>query len=431
MSAVVPEHFEALFDDALATARQQDEPAWMLDRRQQAFARLKHDGFPTIRHEEWKYTNLRSLLEHEFSLAQGPLPAGRVGGERRDDEAEIIFIDGVFAPEQSRREGLDGVDVTSFQNALSNGGARDLQDRLEGIQVPDGDPFALLNQAFCSGGVVIRIAEGVVVAKRLQLLFLTTGMVPNILVTPRVFIDVGVSSTARLTQSHTGHPDATSLTAAVTDIHVSANASLSFSKIQSEGPAAYHMGTVRSTQAADSHLSLFDFSAGGRMARNNLTATLDGEGAEVHMNGLYAVRGKQHVDNHTTIDHRKPRCVSRQTYKGILDERAHAVFNGKVFVRAGAKLTDGYQLNRNLLLSRSAKVDTKPQLEIDNDDVKCSHGATIGQIDEDQLFYLLSRGIGKDEAIAMLSRGFVEDVLYLIKDKSCMDYWIPISDARL
>jgi Fe-S cluster assembly protein SufD len=257
--------------------------------------------------------------------------------------------------------------------------------------------------------------------KRIHILFLTTGSVANAFIAPRVLVSVGRSSEVCVVQSHIGSPGTASFTCAVSDLHVSDNAHVNFNKVQSEAPEAFHYSLLRTHQCADSHLSLFDFSRGALLSRNEVYVDLAGEGAHVQLNGLYAVRDKQHVDHHTVVDHLVPRCVSRQIYKGILDDSAHAVFNGRVIVRPHAIKTDGFQMNQNLLLSRSAKVDTKPQLEIQNDDVKCTHGATIGQIDEDQQFYLMSRGIEKDEATDMLTRGFVEDILYTVPDKRLQD----------
>lgn len=423
MTEALIQHLSSLFETVLHEARERGDPAWRTQQRETAFARFLDIGFPTVRQESWKYTNVAPMTATEFVLPQpAPLPdVSSLIGEHREDEIEFVFVDGVMSREHSTSTATPGLELTLFRDAMANGDGEQLRNRLEGSAFGNTDAFPSLNQAFGSEGVWIKIADNAVIEKRVHILFLATGAVPNALLAPRVLVDAGRSSQAYLVQSHIGSPGAGSFTSAVTDIRAAENANLSYCKIQSESADAFHYGLIRSSQMADSHVTHFDFSRGSRLARNELHASLDGEGAEVHLNGLYAVKDKQHIDNHTTVDHRAPRCYSRQRYKGILDDAGHAVFNGAVIVQPGAVKTDGVQLNQNLLLSRDAKIDTKPQLEIQNDDVKCTHGATIGQINDDQLFYAMSRGINQDDAISMLSRGFVEDVLYLLGDKSLQE----------
>lgn len=419
----VPELFTRLYEARRGEASAKGEPAWLTARREAAFAKLVAAGFPTIRVEDWKYTNLRPLLEAHLALPRATTPAevGNLLPRRLEDECEIIFVDGHFAPKHSRYDGLPGVRVVSLEDGLQNGMGERLRAQSEAVQPGDDSPFVCLNAALSGGGVYIEVARGAAIPKRLHVLFLTSGAQPGVLVSPRVLIDVGEGADVRVAQSHIGRPGAVSLTNVVTDLRVGAEGRLYYSKIQSEAPEAFHVSYTRCRQGAGSHVTHFDFSLGAKLARNDLYMGIDGEGAEVHLNGLYAVKDRQHLDHHTTVDHRVPRGTSRQVYKGILNGSARAVFNGRVCVQPGAKLTDGYQINQNLLLSRTATVDTKPQLEIANDDVKCTHGATIGQIAEDQRFYLQSRGIPPDLAVAMLSRGFVEDVLFLMRDKPLQD----------
>ena len=419
MTKTAVQHFSSLFETALKKCREGGEPDWRTELRETAFSRFLDIGFPTVRQEDWKYTNVAPFTSAEFTLPQPEtLPdVSSLIGEHREDEIEFIYVDGVLSREHSTSSSTPGLELTLFRDAVANGEGKRLQSRLESSAFGNSDAFPSLNQAFGSEGVWVKIDDKAVIEKRVHILFLATGTVPNALLTPRVIVDAGRSSQAFLVQSHIGGPGANSFTSAVTDIYAAENARLTYCKIQSEAPDAFHYGLIRSSQMADSHVMHFDFSRGGRLARNELYAGLEGEGAEVHLNGLYAVKDKQHIDNHTTVDHRLPRCFSRQRYKGILADSGRAVFNGAVIVQPGAVKTDGVQLNQNLLLSRDAKVNTKPQLEIQNDDVKCTHGATIGQIDGDQLFYAMSRGVNKDEAIAMLSRGFVEDILYMLGNK--------------
>jgi Fe-S cluster assembly protein SufD len=223
-------------------------------------------------------------------------------------------------------------------------------------------------------------------------------------------VELEPDASLTLAQTHAGAGGA-SLTNVFTDLRVGERAALRFVKTQAEGAEAFHFGGLLSRQAAGSRVSLVDATFGARLSRSDLCARIEGEGAAAELHGLYALQARQTADFHTALDHRVPGGVSRQVYKGILDEKSRAVFNGRIFVRPGARGTDAYQINRNLLLSRQAVVDTKPQLEIDNDDVKCTHGATIGQMDRGQLFYLQSRGIGRAEAEALLARGFAAEVL--------------------
>jgi Fe-S cluster assembly protein SufD len=410
--------FEALFDAAILAAQERSEPEWRIVQRKDAFAQFLEQGLPTPRHEDWKYTNLKSLADAEFSLP----PAGTVDessllSDADADEIRVTFVNGSPCPDQALAAVGEGVEIRTFQDAMNNGVGSEFRKLLDRERIGDSTALACLNRAIGHEGVWIRVGDNVKLDKRIHILFLTTGSVENVFVAPRVLVSVGRSSEARILQSHIGSPGSASFTCAVSDLHVSDNAHVRFNKVQSEATEAFHYGFLRTHQCADSHLTLFEFSRGARLARSDLYAGLAGEGAQIELNGLYAVRDKQHVDHHTAVDHLVPRCISRQTYKGILAESAHAVFNGRIIVRPHAVQTDGFQMNQNLLLSRSAKVDTKPQLEIQNDDVKCTHGATIGQIDDDQRFYLMSRGIEKDEATKMLSRGFAEDVLYSLHDK--------------
>lgn len=419
----VPDRYVELANAALREAAGRGEPEWLAERRRQAFARLQAAGFPTTRVEDWKYTNLRGLLESSFDLPRmDRLPdVGALLPRRLEDEHELIFVDGRYTPEHSRFDAEAGLEVVSLEEGLRNGQAAHLRERLAAELPGDDTPFVSLNQALSGCGVYLRVAPNAVVAKRLQILFLTTGLQPGVLVSPRVVVELGASAELRLVQAHIGHPGALAFTNVVTDLHVGANARLFYAKVQAEAPQSFHCSFVRASLAADSAVTLFDYSIGAKFARNDLVATVEGRGAEVHLDGLYAVKDRQVVDHHTAVDHRVPNGMSRQIYKGIVAGSARAVFNGKIQVREGAKQTDAYQVNRNLILGRNAAVNTKPQLEIANDDVKCTHGATIGQLDDDQLFYLQSRGIAADEAADMLARGFLEDVLFLIKDRPLQD----------
>jgi Fe-S cluster assembly protein SufD len=231
-------------------------------------------------------------------------------------------------------------------------------------------------------------------------------------------IVAGEASIATVIESYVSLGEDTYFTNAVTEVFTAPGARLDHYRLQEESEQAFHIATTQVNQQRGSNYTSYAISLGGEIARHNLNVALTDEAIETTIDGLYVVTGNQHTDNHTVIDHQKPHCASHQLYKGILDGRGRAVFNGKVFVREGALLTDARQLNKNLLLSAEAHVDTKPELEIFADDVKCSHGATVGQLEDEELFYLASRGIGQEKARALLTYGFAEDVISKIKLKS-------------
>lgn len=275
------------------------------------------------------------------------------------------------------------------------------------------DPFALLSIALSHGGLQVTVPPDTVVEEvvEIDLPVAAAGK----LICPTLMINVGEGSKVDFLIGPEKQ-GAGSLVSSVVRLTVGENASVSLAKTRTGSGANFCQMQTR--QAAGSFLSLFELTTGGELTRNDLTAVLDGEGAEIEVNGLYTVAGRNHVDNHTTIEHAVPNTSSRQLYKGILSGHACGVFNGRIVVKPGAKATDALQMNRNLLISRTAKVDTKPQLEIGNDDVRCSHGATIGRLDEAQLFYLKSRGLDPKEAEALLSRGFAVEVIDLVRNET-------------
>ncbi|MGE4488194.1 MAG: Fe-S cluster assembly protein SufD [Kiritimatiellales bacterium] len=272
------------------------------------------------------------------------------------------------------------------------------------------DPFALLSCALSHGGLLVTVPPDTVVDELVEIDLPVAGA--GKIICPTLVIQVGAGSRVDFLIGPEKQ-GAGSLVSSIVRVDVGENASVSITKTRTGSGANFcHMQT---RQAANSHLSLFEATTGGDLTRNDLSAVLAGEGADIEVNGLYAVSENEHVDNHTTVEHAVPNTVSRQLYKGMLGGHACGVFNGRIVVDPGAKGSDALQMNRNLLSSRSAKVDTKPQLEIGNDDVRCSHGATIGQLDEAQLFYLKSRGMAPKEAEALLARGFVGEVIDLVR----------------
>jgi len=278
--------------------------------------------------------------------------------------------------------------------------------------------FTALNTAFTNHGAFVYIPKGVAVDVPLQLLFISDPTEPNKLTSPRVLLIAEENSHATLIESYLSAHDAPYLTNAVVEVVLKDGARLEHYKVQREGAQAFHVATTVADLGSSSSYDTTTITFGAQLSRHDIHVTMDHEGAECWVDGLYLVTAAQHTDTHSVIDHRKPHCTSHQLYKGILDGKARAVFNGKIFVRHDAQKTDAMQTNKNLLLSNEARVDTKPQLEILADDVKCAHGAAVGQIEEDELFYLETRGIHTDLARNLLTYGFAEEVIGKIKIQS-------------
>ena len=324
------------------------------------------------------------------------------------DSHLLVFVNGRHAPGLSRLGRLpSGADVGSLAQVVAK-----RPDRFEALLARDAEAlvngFTALNAAFWADGATIDLAAGCVVEKPIHLLFITTDA--DLAVHPRNIIRAGAGSHAEIIEHYVGLNDAAYFTNAVTHIEVDTSAAVIHTKLQQESLRGYHIADIRAEQERDSRFTSQSFALGGLLSRNDIATRLDAQGCEATLIGLYMADGRQHMDHHTLIDHARPRGTSREFYKGVLDGAARAVFNGKVIVRPDAQQTDAHQSNRNLLLSEHAEVDTKPQLEIYADDVKCSHGATVGQLDAEQIYYLRSRGMDDAAARALLTFAFAEDV---------------------
>lgn len=403
-------HYLAAF--AEVERQRTNTPAWLQNLRENAIAQFEKLGFPTTRNEEWKYTNVAPILKHQFATPQNITKVDAISFTYPESrQSQLVFVNGLFAQELSN---LSAIPSGVIVNNIADADQKQLSEYLATQADYHNDAFSALNTAFASDGAFILIPRGKVVEAPIHLLFVATET--NTASHPRVVVVAEEGAIATLIESYVSPNDtAVYFTNAVTEVIVNRDASLTHYRLQSESTNAYHIGTTQVQQDSKSTYTSYAISLGGEIARHTLNVKLDGEHVESTIDGLYVVTGKQHCDNHTTIDHTQPHSNSHQLYKGILDEKARAVFNGKVFVREGALLTDARQLNKNLLLSANAHVDTKPQLEIYADDVKCAHGATVGQLDENELFYLRSRGLKPETARALLTYGFAEDVISKIK----------------
>ena len=379
-----------------------------------AFARL---GFPTSRNEAWRHTNLAPVTREAFGPAAAP-DGGQLARTDLDPftisglaGSRLVFLNGFYAPELSDPiTDTDGAVVGNLAAAL-----RDIPDLVEphlgGRAAGDEGGFAALNTAFIQDGAFVYLPDGTDLADPIHLLFLAVPGSDATVSYPRNLIVAGAGSRATVIESYASTQARSYLTNAVTEMVAMEGAALDHYKIQEESDGAFHVATVHSVAQRGSTLTSHNITLGGRLTRNDTTAVLDGENARSTLNGLYLLDGEEHVDNHTLIEHARPDCTSHEFYKGVLDDRATAVFRGKIHVHREAQKTDAYQSNQNLLLSDDAEVTSKPQLEIYADDVKCSHGSTTGQLNEEAVFYLRARGIGPEEAARVLTRAFAGEVL--------------------
>jgi Fe-S cluster assembly protein SufD len=407
---------------------------WIDQIRKDAIHRFAELGFPTTHHEEWKYTSVAPIARIPFQAA----PAGaKVSPSLRGVESpRLVFVNGHYSPELSSLRGLpQGVTAGHLGAALANpvNGFASLEEHLARYASFTDHAFVALNTAFMADGAFIEIAKDTVLEQPVHLLYLSTATGRPAVTHPRNLILVGRGCQASFVESYVG-PDSGShslrpggtpstltsgegvyFTNAVTELVAGEGAVINYCKVQEESLSAFHIATLQVEQARSSNVTTYSIALGGALVREKLNAVLDGDGAECLLNGLYVIAGKQHVDNHTVIDHAKPHCGSRELYKGVLDGKSTGVFNGKIIVRKDAQKTDSKQSNKNLLLSEDATINTKPQLEIFADDVKCTHGATIGQVDQEAIFYLRSRGIALAEARRMLVQAFADDVIDKIK----------------
>ncbi len=401
--------------------RPQGGARWLQDMRDRAASRFSALGFPTVRDEEWRFTNVAPIVATEFKPA-GPGAAlateEELSGYLYSDAAvRLVIVNGHFVPALSRTSGLPaGVRVASLASALTE--HAEVAERYFGqIAEFTSRAFTALNTALASDGAYVYIPDGMVVEQPIHVLFVTTASAATgpIMSTARALFVAGERSQAQIVETYVGPRDASYFTNAVTEVVAGEGSVIDHYKVQQESVEGFHVASMHVHAARAANFSSHSFSLGGRLVRNDAAALLDGEGAECTLNGLYIADGDRLVDNHTTIDHAKAHCPSHEIYKGILGGRARAVFNGKIIVRQDAQKTDAKQTNRALLLSDSAAINTKPQLEIFADDVKCTHGAAIGQLDEDAIFYLRARGLNYFEARDMLIHAFAGDILDRVK----------------
>jgi Fe-S cluster assembly protein SufD len=389
------------------------------DIRTEAFGAFESKGFPTKKDEEWKYTSLNAVLKHDYNVFPKAIPTLPYEQVKKfllneTDCYNLIFIDGVFSSFLSETT-HDGLDVCVMSAALEKPKYKMVIDTYFNQLANKNNSLSDLNTAFSNEGAYIQIPKNTVVPKPVQIVNFSTGTEKELLIQPRNLVIVGENAHVQIVERHQSLTENKTLTNSVTEIFVKTRGIVDVYKMQNDRASASLIDSTFVSQKRDSVASVHTFSFGGNLTRNNLEFYQEGTHCVSHLNGISILNQRQHVDNHTLVKHKAPNCESHEMYKGIYDDRATGVFNGKVIVEQAAQKINAFQQNNNIIVGDKASVNTKPQLEIFADDVKCSHGCTIGQLDESALFYMQQRGIPKKEAKALLMYAFSNDALKDVK----------------
>jgi Fe-S cluster assembly protein SufD len=441
----IKDHYLETFSE-FEKARRNENGTPLVRLREAAMSRFAELGFPTTRDEEWRFTNIAPLTQVSFRLASTSVPK-QLTALKLDrltygawDCYRLVFVNGAFANDLSTLPDKQKFTVCSLGDVLEGGAPRSIEPYLarftDNVESPffyqaaisarasmllakladyEEHAFTALNTAFFADGAFVNIPRNQIVDKPIHLVFVSIPGREPTMAHSRVLILAGINSQATIVESYVSLGNEMAFTNAVAEVALEENAGIDHYRIQRENPQTFHVATLQVQQNRSSRFSSHSITTGGNLVRNDVNAVLDGEGCECTLNGLYMAQGKQLIDNHTRIDHAKPHCTSHELYKGILADQARGVFNGKIYVHQDAQKTDAKQTNKTLLLSEDAVINTKPQLEIFADDVKCTHGATIGQLAEEAIFYLRSRGIGQEDARSLLTFAFANDIIGRIK----------------
>ncbi|WP_316809784.1 Fe-S cluster assembly protein SufD [Pedobacter heparinus] len=398
--------------------------------KKQSFDTFNKTGLPTFRTEEWKYTGISSLFDKVYELTNTALESSvtvadvdaiRLPGHKTADE--LVFVNGHFNVALSNiRSDAASLTVLPLSVAATGAYKAIVADHLNKSSSYIRDGVHALNGAFIEGGVFVHVPKGKSLEHPVYVYHILDGRTGHIMAQPRSLIYLDESSSVQLTEAYTSLGTADSFCNEVMELVLQQNAYLEYYKIQHDHANASQVSTTHITQAGRSYVHTVTITLSGGIVRNNMNLVLDAPGDETHLYGLYLLKGKTHADNHTLIDNRQPNCFSNQFYKGIADDFSTAVFNGRIMVQPDAQKTNAYQSNKNILLSDNATINTKPQLEIFADDVKCSHGCTVGQLDEEALFYLRARGIPKADAEILLLQAYAADILDQIKSEPLRKY---------
>ncbi|MGH8477592.1 MAG: Fe-S cluster assembly protein SufD [Methylococcales bacterium] len=414
MSAELKKHYTTEYSAIKASLPGSALP-WMKDARDRALASFFESGFPSPRQEEWRYTNIAPIERKRFSAQPGPAQAidsARLKQFQIEGAASLVFVNGRFSSELSvLPEFAPGLVVCSMTEALENHADR-VREVFATVLKAEFNSFLAFNNALFTDGAFVWVPKALKLAAPLHLLFVSTQA--DGLSTTRNLLIAEAGAQAEIIESYVGFGESGYLSAAVSELQIADHADITWSKLQCESDRGFHFGGLYANAGRYGRLRHANFSFGGLLVRNEVHVELS-EASECSLDGLFLSTGRRHVDNHTRIWHLLPRATSREAYKGILDQRARGVFQGRIVVDRDAQKTDARMSNRNLLLSNDAEIDTKPQLEIYADDVKCTHGVTVGQLDEKSVFYLQSRGIDTDSARNMLTFAFANEMVDKVK----------------
>ena len=412
---------------------QHPQDSWLGETRGQSLSRLGEIGFPTLRDENWRYTNIKPLLKQAFNIVthtDATITADQLAPYKIDafESVRIVFVNGLL--DENLSSSLpQGLTLKSMSQALHDQSERTA--RYVNQLLPNSrHGFMELNTAFINSGVWIDVEQNAQIEKPIELLFVSCAD-DHSLVQPRNVLVAGMGSQVKVVERYISLNDNKTMTNAITEIHAEEDANVEHVRVQQESRSTNHISGTFIKLDARAHFSTSTVTLGGNLTRNDLRCQIAGSGAHSNMFGLYATNQRQHVDNFTEVEHQVANCTSDELYKGVLDDRSRAVFHGRIYVAQDAQSTDAYQNNRTLLLSRDAEIDTKPQLEIYADDVKCSHGATVGQLNKEYLFYLTSRGVEKSKARRMLTFAFVKQALGSISNEPLKIYLEEQLDRQL
>lgn len=394
-------------------------------------------GLPDTKHEEWKYTKIKNVFSDQMLIADQLSNTGISDIKKwlipgLEEANIIVFVNGWFQPNLSTlKDGSELLSVKALEQAAGDEDAEFVSTHLGHSQAYHADGINALNAAFAAGGAFIRVKKGKTLSQPILIVSINDSSNGFRFAQPRILVHIEAGAQATLAENYINQGGGQSLTNEVIEVCVERDAVFHYIKLQDEGNNANHSGTTHIRQVGKSLTHAVTITLSGGIVRNNLNMIMEAEHGESHMYGLYLLNGDTLADNHTIVDNAMPNCYSNELYKGIMDERATGVFNGKIFVRKDAQKTNAYQSNKNILIGNTATANTKPQLEIFADDVKCSHGCTIGKLDEDSLFYLRARGISEENAKAMLLHAFAADILEQIKLEPLKHYAASLIAARL
>lgn len=401
---------------------QEKLPHWMNVLREMSLSQLDMAAIPTVKDEEWKYTDISKVLKQKYYIVDRLEDANlaELNKVYNKDEINIVFVNGVFSPELSISNNVFmGCNIMSWHDAVKQEDPN-FKIFLEKEYSEKDDYFVAMNKAYADDGVYLRIPNNTVFDKLIHIIFISVSDTESVIPMPRVLVSVGNSSEVSIQESYLGGNSSCYFNNAFSSLSLGKDSKVYFCKALNESPQSIHYSKTKVLLENESVFDSLSVTTGGNFVRNEMDIVMKGTGASATVNGFNYARNKQHIDSHTSIRHEAPECSSNQLCKYILDDKARTVFNGKIYVAPDAQKTNSCQLNKNLIFSEDCRVDTKPQLEIFADDVKCNHGATVGQLNEDEIFYLQTRSISRKDAVRILSRGFANDVLSCMKNEAIL-----------